>query len=56
VQPPYLTEWDAVMGDDEWGLLAIAPPETDVDDVSTVCSGLFFDEALRRHSCRPART
>ena len=40
MQPSYLTEWDVVVGDDEWGLLAIATPETDVDDVSTVLSSM----------------
>ncbi len=49
MQPAYLAEWDGVVGSDEWGLLALAPPETDVDDVVTVCSDPFLEEALRRH-------
>ena len=49
MQPAYLAEWDAVVGNDEWGLLAMAPPETDVEDVVTLCSDPFLEEALRRH-------
>ena len=48
MQPAYLQQWDEVVGGTEWGLLAMAPPETDVEDVSTVCGGPFLDEALRR--------
>jgi hypothetical protein len=49
MQPAFLEEWDAVVDDEEWGLLVWAPPETDVEDVVTVCSDPFLDEALRRH-------
>jgi hypothetical protein len=48
MNPGYLEQWDAAVTGSEWGLLAMAPPETDVDDVITVCGGPFLDEALRR--------
>lgn len=48
MNPGYLDQWDEAVSGGAWGLLAMAPPETDVDDVTTVCGGPFLDEALRR--------
>ena len=49
MNPEYLGRWDAGTEGEDWGLIALAPPETDVNDVSTMCGQAFLDEALVRH-------
>lgn len=48
MNPTFLERWDAVVGDADWGMLALFPAERDMNDVATLCSGTFLDQAERR--------